>query len=133
MDGFGVLIGRLGGNAETVETHNGAIGKTIADASLTNDQLRLRFTDGTGIYFYDDGQSCCESRYMVIDDALDEYHGAIFHGAELKEAPNQQDEYGEHQVQFLEIKTSKGPITAASHNEHNGYYGGFNVVIRSMG
>jgi hypothetical protein len=132
MDGMGVLIGRLCGNAETVDAHNGAIGKTIARASLTDDQLCLSFTDGTGIRFYDDGQSCCESRYMVVDDSLSEYQGAIFHGAELKQAPNQQDEYGDHEVQFLEIKTSKGAITAASHNEHNGYYGGFNVVVRSM-
>ena len=46
-------------------------------------------------------------------------------GAEIKEAPSIPTEYDEHEVQFLEVLTSKGGFTMASHNEHNGYYGGF--------
>lgn len=32
-----------------------------------------------------------------------------------------------HEVQFLHVKTSKGSFAVSNHNEHNGYYGGFNV------
>ena len=35
-----------------------------------------------------------------------------------------------HEVQFLEVKTSKGSFTMSSHNEHNGYYGGFSIEVR---
>ena len=49
---------------------------------------------------------------------------------ELKEAPSQENEWGEHEVQFLEVTTSKGEFTMASHNEHNGYYGGFAIELR---
>ena len=46
---------------------------------------------------------------------------------ELRDAPNvEDDEYGNvHEVQFLVVTTSKGAFTIETHNEHNGYYGGF--------
>ena len=50
--------------------------------------------------------------------------------AEIREAPNEPDEYGDHEVQFLLVNTSIGTFTVASHNEHNGYYGGFDIVIK---
>ena len=34
---------------------------------------------------------------------------------------------GVHEVQFLNIETSLGIITFETHNEHNGYYGGFYI------
>ena len=40
-----------------------------------------------------------------------------------------EEEYETHEVQFLEIKTSKGIFTMSTHNEHNGYYGGFAIVV----
>jgi hypothetical protein len=83
--------------------------------------------DGTKIGFTDNGQDCCEVRYMSTDDDLSYHVGATLLGFEIKNAPNLEDESGEHEVQFLEIKTSKGVISCANHNEHNGYYGGFYV------
>jgi hypothetical protein len=77
---------------------------------------------------FDAGQSCCEHRYMRTDDDLKSFIGAELVDAEISNAPDQVDEYGEtHEIQFLRVKTSKGLITISNHNEHNGYYGGFAI------
>lgn len=129
--GLGVLIGYLGGNAESVDAFTKGVGKTIESVSLEEDALKFRFVDGYEMFIADDGQSCCEHRYMRTDDDLASFAGSVFVGAEVKDAPNEADEYGEHEVQFLEVKTSKGSFTMASHNEHNGYYGGFLLRARA--
>jgi hypothetical protein len=49
--GVGVMIRMLMGNQETVETYNSALNKTIKKAELVDDELRITFTDGTGIKF----------------------------------------------------------------------------------
>lgn len=123
--GLGVMIQSLGGNAETVSAVTGSIGKTIARVWLEDETLKFEFSDGTKMNVWDGGQSCCESRYMVTADDLSEYAGAILMDMELKDAPEVEDEYGSHEVQFLDVKTDKGVFQMASHNEHNGYYGGF--------
>jgi hypothetical protein len=128
--GLGVMIQMLGGNKETVEAHLKAQGKSISEISFSDEKLVLKFTDGTGIKIFDDGQSCCESRYMTTDDDIQSFVGAKFLNAELRDAPNIPDDYGDHEVQFLLINTDKGTFTMESHNEHNGYYGGFGIVIR---
>lgn len=124
------MIERLGGNLESVEAFKAGVGKTITDVTLDNESLALRFTDGSGICFYDNGQSCCESRYMRTDDNLKDFIGGTFDNAVIKDAPPIPYEYGDHEVQFLEIQTSKGQLMMSSHNEHNGYYGGFSIVVR---
>lgn len=125
--GLGVMLGMLGGNADSVAAFTGAVGKTIAALRLGDDDaLHFEFSDGSKMKLSDEGQSCCENRYMRTDDNLAEYVGAKLLGAEIKEAPNVEDEYDEeHEVQFLEVQTDRGVFTMASHNEHNGYYGGF--------
>jgi hypothetical protein len=124
--GMGVMRGMLGGNADSVAAFAGAVGKTIAALRLGDDDaLHFEFSDGSKMKLSDEGQSCCENRYMRTDDNLTDYVGAKLLGAEIKEAPNEADEYGEHEVQFLEVQTDRGVFTMASHNEHNGYYGGF--------
>lgn len=131
--GIGAMLAYLGGNEETVKAHQSAMNKTISALRLdTEDILHIGFSDGSELSARDDGQSCCEHRYMVTDDALEHYIGATFTGAELRDAPNEPDDYGDHEVQFLLINTSAGPITFASHNEHNGYYGGFAIKLSYM-
>lgn len=130
--GLGVMISMLRGNEDSVAAYTGSIGKIIKNVSLgQDDALHFIFDDGTKIKFEDDGQSCCESRYMRTDDYLETFVGAKFIGAEIKEAPSIKDnEYGGcHDVQFLEIQTDRGVFTMASHNEHNGYYGGFSIRV----
>lgn len=124
--GICVMLGMLSGNDDSVAAFIGAVGKTIAALRLGDDDaLHFEFIDGSKMKLSDEGQSCCERRYMRTDDNLADYVGAKLLGAEIKEAPSIPTEYDEHEVQFLEVQTDRGVFTMASHNEHNGYYGGF--------
>lgn len=105
----------------------------IVEGDYGENTLSVRFTDGTGIGFTDDGQQCCEARHMSVDgDDLSEFVGAKYVEAFVKDGPEIEYEYGVHEVQFLEIRTSKGSITVSAHNEHNGYYGGFDIVVEEI-
>ncbi len=126
--GMGVMLGMLCGNKESATAFSAAIGKTISALSLGDDDaLHFVFEDGSKLKLSDEGQSCCETRYMRTDDVLADFVGSKLLGAEIKEAPGISDTeaYMEHEVQFLEVQTDCGVFTMASHNEHNGYYGGF--------
>ena len=131
--GMGVMINLLAGNEKSVEAYNAGLNKRITEALVENNTLTLKFTDGYELRFVDDGQSCCESRYMVCDDDLSKFRGAVFLSAGIKNAPDEPDECGVHEVQFLEIKTTDGDIVVANHNEHNGYYGGFSITCHGNG
>lgn len=131
MLGMGVMIAELAGNADSVGAFAPVIGKEIAVLVLTDSELTIRFTDNSVIDLYDGGQSCCESRYMCTDDDLSHHIGASLMGAEVREAPSLPAEYGYHDTAFLVVKTSKGDFTIVSHNEHNGYYGGFAIRCRT--
>lgn len=127
------MLNYLGGNNETVDAINASLNKKINKVWLDQeaDKLCFEFDDNSKLFLWDDGQSCCESRYMRTDDDLTEYTGATLLGFELKDAPSIEGEYGdEHEVQFLDVKTDKGIFQMASHNEHNGYYGGFYIIAR---
>jgi len=102
------------------------VGKPVTALSVTGSDLNIDFADAR-LRIFDDGQSCCESRYMVCDDDLTAYIGAQLMDVTIEDAPDMPDEYGVHQVQFLHVKTSAGSFTVSSHNEHNGYYGGFYI------
>lgn len=115
-----------------------ALGKTISDLRFSeNDSaLSITFADGSKLTLFDDGQTCFETRYMRTDDNLAEYIGGRLLGAEVKDVPEligfwkDEDEYGDHDIQFLEITTSKGSFVMSNHNEHNGYYGGFCIEAK---
>ena len=131
--GFMVMVHMLVGNEDTVQVIKGAVGKTIAALKIDPEYSRegalvFAFTDGTGMRLRDDGQNCCESRYLHTDDNLAAFEGAQFVGADLREAPSIPTEYGDHEVLFLVVSTSIGEFTVETHNEHNGYYGGFWIV-----
>lgn len=130
--GVGVLIRRLAGNKESTDTFAEAIGKTIAEVKMKDDALLFRFADGFGMKLSDNGQSCCESRYMTCGDDLSTYAGATLLGGEVAPAPDVQHEYASHEVQFLRIQTSAGAIVCETHVEHNGYYGGFAVEAEKL-
>lgn len=127
---MGVMIGRLSGNEESVAAYRSSIGKTIERVRQEGDDLCLDFDDGTGLKLSDEGQSCCEHRYMRTDDDLSYYAGSILHEVEIADAPSI-DDGDVHDVQFLNVRTSKGVFVMQTHNEHNGYYGGFHIVARS--
>lgn len=103
-----------------------SVGKRIASVELVADELRLAFTDGAVLRIYDDGQSCCESRYMRTDDDLPTFAGATLRGVEVRDATDIAcDGEDSHEVAFLVVHTDGGDIVCSTHNEHNGYYGGF--------
>lgn len=130
--GMGVMLKMLSGNQDSVEAFTKCIGKTIKSVVLTGDDLIFTFDDNTRMAISDEGQSCCEHRYIVCEDDLEAFAGAKLLDAGVKDAPNEEDEYGEHEVAFLEISTSSGSFQCATHNEHNGYYGGFCIRARML-
>lgn len=131
--GLSVMIGASSDDGSSAQAIHQAIGKTIVTLSLGDDEaLHFVFSDGSKLKLYDDGQSCCEIRYMRTDDNLDEFVGAELRGFEIKAASAPvEDGWDCHEIQFLEVLTSKGSFVMSSHNEHNGYYGGFWIVAEA--
>ena len=132
--GFGYMISVLRGNSESADVFQWAIGKTIASIELDPEYnagdggLKIAFADLSGIVLFDDARSCSENRYMHTDEDLQSFVGAQLIGAEVRDAPDQEDEYGYHKIQFLLVHTDLGTFTVETHNEHNGYYDGFSLV-----
>ena len=138
--GLGVMISRLGEGNTSAKAVRQAQGKLIHAISMHDnvedpyhyhDELRLELDIGV-LVFYDDGQSCCEHRYMHTDDDLQSFVGASFISAEIREVGEKEDKdnWIVHEIDFLLIHTTLGTFTVETHNEHNGYYGGFSVVAR---
>lgn len=124
--GLGVMLGLLGGNEQSASVFNKAIGKTISTLEITEEELLFTFTDGTKMKLFDDGQSCCEHRYMHTDDDLNYFIGSALQSAEVRPGGKEQLEYGDvKESEFLIVSTSAGQFTVVNYNEHNGYYGGF--------
>lgn len=94
--------------------------------------LRIEFDDGIKIKIWDSGQSCCEHRYMTTDDNPSDLVGQTLVSVECREAeaPKKDEDYSDsHDICFVVIQGDKSAITIATHNEHNGYYGGFGLTI----
>lgn len=107
-------------------------GKVIKSVDMSEDALNIRFEDNTGITITDEGQSCCEHRYMTTDDDVQSLIGSVIQTIMVKAGPDFEDDYDVHEQEFLEIQTNKGFITIVNHNEHNGYYGGFSLNIKEI-
>lgn len=126
--GLGVLINEMDGSNNTKETLQKSIGKKIETIVLNEEDLRLGFDDGDKVMIWDDGQSCCEHRYMRTDDDLNDFVGAIIRDYEVADVSHGDEQNCDvHEIQFFRIHTDKGIATFACHNEHNGYYGGFSI------
>jgi hypothetical protein len=126
--GIGSMLHYLGGGSE--HDPKEYYGQKIMSAVISDDRLCLGLSpSGKTIEIWDNGQSCCEHRYMTTDDDVNSLVGHELVRIESKQAPDVQDEYGEHEQVFVEVGTDKGFITIVNHNEHNGYYGGFGLTI----
>ena len=127
MLGIGAMLHALGGGSEIDQKD--LIGKVIKKAELKDDVLRLEFEDGV-VELLDDGQSCCESRYITTDDDPSTLTGELL-SIEVAHAKDEVDEWGEtHEQAFVKIQTANGFVTLCTHNQHNGYYGGFGLTLR---
>lgn len=134
--GLGVLIQSMRGSEASAAAVRGAIGKTIRSVTINKgadpERIELRFEDGSGLDLTDEGQSCCESRYVSCDDDLTWLSGQVLRMIELREGPVVEAEYETHEQEFLAVMTDQGEAVFANHNEHNGYYGGFYVVAKEV-
>lgn len=138
--GLGVLIHTLAGTGHGVEVMQRAVGQTIAAVEMRHegtghdeaDLIWFRMADGLELAFWDDGQSCCEQRYMTCDDDLSTFVGAKLVDVEVADGSSTEDDWESHDTQFLRLHTDAGVIVVCTHNEHNGYYGGFFVRCRKV-
>lgn len=106
------------------------LGRTVKAAEIKNNALILRFVDGSGVRIFDDGQQCCELRYLHTDDDVSSLVGAKVLDICEKDGTNVDEEGGDvHETTFIEIQTNKGFVLLVNHNEHNGCYSGFAVAI----
>ena len=97
---------------------------------MEDDRLRITFADGKAISIWDNGQSCCESRYMTTDDNLSSLVGRTLTRIEAKDGPDiSGGDDSCHETCFVEVGTDAGFVTVTTHNEHNGYYGDFGLTI----
>jgi hypothetical protein len=128
MLGIGAMLHHLGGGSE----HNPSeyYGRLIVAADIDDNRLRLTFDDGKRVSLWDNGQSCCESRYMTTDDDVQSLVGQRLRIIEAKDAANVVNgHYEDHEQVFVEVAGDKSTITVVNHNEHNGYYGGFGLTL----
>lgn len=102
--------------------------RTIISLELINNVIHLKlkgcyphWETPQEIRIWDANQQCCEARYITTDDDLTTVSGQYIKEINIK--PINPDEA------CLEIKTNKGCITFFTHNDHNGYYGGFDLAI----
>jgi len=127
--GLGVMINMLCGSHGRIEKLKASIGKKIKKVWLGNNRLNFLFNDDTSFYIFDDGQTCCEHRYMHTDDDLDYYKNTKLIDIEIADVQQKEDDYTIVESQFMKVKTGKGVFTVVNYNEHNGYYGGFWIKI----
>ena len=130
----------LNSDEESVKAHQESVGKVITHLEIEENPKtdfydianRLIFTleDNSKLALFDDGQSCCEIRYMHTDDDLGSFLGAIFQDVEIRDGATKENEWDTIESQFLIVSTSKGQFTVVNYNEHNGYYGGFAIEAR---
>lgn len=109
-----------------------AVGQRIEALCVETDELRFTMADDSRFALYDAGQACCESRYLTCDDDLAPFVGALLRGVEVREGPTEEADGGVHETAFLIVRTSLGEFTVATHNEHNGYYGGFALACKAI-
>lgn len=109
-----------------------ALGEKIVEAVILGDEkLVLKLENGGKLSIMDMGQSCCEHRYLTCDDDLASFAGATLFDVGFASGPTEEDDHGEpHETGFVKVDTSLGGITLTTHNEHNGYYGGFDMRIK---
>jgi len=109
---------------------NGAHGKKITVLSIDETSLHLTFEDGSKIALRDNTETCCEKRYMRTDDNLEAFIGSNLYNVEVRDGGGVEDS-DVHDIEFLLVSTSTGVFTISNHNEHNGYYGGFNIICQA--
>lgn len=129
--GMGAMLHLLGGGSD--KDPSDYYGRTITNAEIDDERMIIELDSKTRIKIFDDGQSCCESRYITCDDDVKDLIGGKLTKIESSEGDEDDGEYGEvHEWVFIEIATDKDHIKFCTHNEHNGYYGGFGLSVTEL-
>lgn len=108
-------------------------GKRIVALTLSDNKIKLYFGGGFVVHIFDNGQRCCEERFITTDDNLSLATNTRFRNLTIKGTTN--DDYSDDEIKqideilFLKIQTDKACFTFETHNKHNGYYGGFDIQI----
>jgi hypothetical protein len=142
-------VDRVEGTFEFTETwakFTELAGLVIKEVHVDSEAAIIHFVDDGGyVRIADEGQSCCESRYMACDDDYTGLAGGSLVCIELDAAapPSKdvaettpdpdEDDWGSdscHETEFVKVTTTKGSFTLCTHNEHNGYYGGFSINVK---
>jgi hypothetical protein len=129
------IIKLFGMDKDSVEALNKGLGKVIKSVELKENKLCFTFANELKMFIADEGQQCCEQRYIVCDDDLSQFQGSTLMNVEIKEGPTvvygeREDDRVTVEIAFLEITTSYGSFQCATYNEHNGYYAGFSIKVR---
>jgi hypothetical protein len=108
--------------------------KEIQLVHCDDHSLTFNFKDGTKYEFADHAENCCEKRYIHTDDCLNYFKDSKFVNAEVQDGPTTGDvnNYEVNDSQYLIITTTKGQFTIVNHNDHNGYYSGFDLVVTKV-
>lgn len=129
--GIGAMLHYLGGGSK--EDPAKYVGRKITAARIDKDdgdgKVRLTFSDGARVAIYDDGRSCCESRYITTDDEIEALVGQSLVSISAQPGPDAASEWGDHETCFVIIQGDQSAVTLTTHNEHNGYYGGFGLTL----
>src|SRR5574341_1023001 len=117
----------VGKRIQRVKLVDRGSGEQLPDCSATE----LVITFGAGkLVVTDEGQSCCEHRYMSTDDDLKYFKGAVLLDVQLREGSSGGSGEDCDDTLFLDVRTDKGVFTVVNHNEHNEWYGGFCIEAR---
>jgi len=97
------------------------------DANGESGRFIMVLSSGFKIIIEDAGQDCCESRYLHTSDDLMSLVGETLVSIRISEVEYRCDRGEDHEVAFLTVSTKRDSVVVETHNEHNGYYGGFSV------
>ena len=117
---------------EMLSIWNNELQDQILESLTLEDEEIILKVNGRTYIVSDEGQSCCEHRYITTDDDLPSYTGAMLLALVQTEGRTTEVEPGWgdlHERSFLRLYTSNGVCVFETHNEHNGYYGGFCVRL----
>lgn len=128
--GIGAMLHYLGGGSD--KDPSDYYGKTITNILIDDERMLIQLEEVTTIKIFDDGQSCCEARYISCDDDVSVLIGEKLSKVESKDGDTTDDDWQVHETIFIEVATDKDHITFCNHNEHNGYYGGFGLSVTEI-
>lgn len=117
-------------SAANIRIEDGTVVVRTSEYSVEHLTFFLQFDDESELHISDGAQYCCEHRYLTCDDDCSVLVGGKLLNVELatiKEI-NVPEDHDYHDIGIVKVESDKGHIVLCTHNEHNGYYGGFDLV-----